>query len=199
MSVDPYILFGIPVWESKIELEEDDRSSLVDYFTSQSETLQGNPTYEAGGWESEMLSHTFTNIPSPQSKLFQKVYDYTKKIVREGYSNKQELKFYGYVIRVNKGEEYVKKHIRSNKSLFTSTYFLTAPDSDALLTFYHGYPHIVPFMETLDAIDYNLTYPVIHYEPKVGKIFTYPSWLPVSVLPGHSEKNRITIDFYFRT
>jgi hypothetical protein len=199
VNLEPDMLFGIPVWDTVLELEEDDSSKLVDKYVTFSETLAGIPTYEAGGWESEFTKHSFSHSLTLEDRFITTVLNQTKKVIKEGYSNRFELTLNGYVIYVTKGEEYVKKHMHVSKGLFISTFFLTAPEPLALLTFYNGYNHITPFMESLDALDYNLTHPVVHYEPRVGRLLTYPAWLPVSMLPGNTDKPRITIDFYFRT
>lgn len=197
--LQPDMLFGIPLWDSTLPIDNETREVLVDTFITQSETLQGAPTYESGGWESDF---TKINLVVPSTlidKFYSRVLEHTKKVVREGYSNRHELKFNGYIAYVKKEDEYIKKHAHISKGLFISTFCLTAPESQALLTFYNGYTHITPFMETLDALDYNLTHPVVHYEPKVDRIFTYPAWLPVSMLSGKTAEPRIMIDFYFRT
>ena len=198
-NLEPDVLFGIPVWDSNLTLEEENINALITKYKDLSETMQSILTYEAGGWESDFTKYQFGHGLTQEDKFFLNVLDHTKKVIRSGYSNTLELILNGYVIHVTKGDEYIKQHTRTRQSLITSTVFLTAPDETAALTFYNGYSHIEPYMKALDAIDYTLSHPVVHYKPEVGRILTYPSWLPVGILPGKTDDLRITIDFYFRT
>jgi len=198
-NLEPDMLFGTPVWDRNIELNEDTRNYLITEYKILSENTEGVPKYEAGGWQSEFIKYKPPLIPTVENELHEAVRGWSFDTIKSGYKNKMPLKLDGYVINVNYGTSYNKKYISPNKALFVATYFLTAPDPDAHVVFYHGYPYITDFMHTLEAEDHTLTYPVVHYEPKVGRCLLYPSWLPVSILPGKTDEKRITIDFYFRS
>ncbi len=192
------MLFGIPVWDGMLQVDDITKNHLVENFTKMSEDLKGLDTFEAGGWQSELIFSATTSSDKLKDEFLKVVAGHTRKVIKEGYTNASDLTLHGYLVYVKKNEEYIKRHMDAGKSLFTSTVFLTAPDPSSTLIFYNGYPYITPFMESLGAIDYTLTHPIVHYEPKELRIITYPSWLPVGMLPGKSDKNRISIDFYFR-
>lgn len=198
-DLQPELLFGIPLWDNTIELDEELRSYLTMEYSILAENTPGTPKFDAGGWVSENMKYEKPLAPSKDTMLHELVSQQVLKNITSGYQNRAGLQLSSYIINVNSGKSFIKKNMSPGKALFTTTYFLTAPDPDAHLVFYNGYPYITEFMDTLQAEDYTLTHPVVHYEPKVGRCITYPSWLPTSMLPGTTDDKRITIDFYFRT
>lgn len=198
-DLQPELLFGIPVWDNNIELDEEIRNHLIMEYSLLAENTPGSPKFEAGGWLSENMKYEKPLVPTKDTMLHELVSQHVFKCITSGYQNGMQLELSSYVINVNSGNSYIKKNMSPGKALFTTTYFLTAPDPDAHLVFYNGYPYVNEFMDTLQAEDYTLTHPVVHYEPKVSRSITYPSWLPTSMLPGTTADKRITIDFHFRS
>lgn len=198
-NLEPELLFGIPVWDDTIDIDDELRSYLTMEYSLLAENTPGAPKFEARGWVSENMKYVKPLVATKDTTLHELVSQQVLKCITNGYQNRMGLELSSYVINVNTGDSYIKKNMAPGRALFTTTYFLTAPDSDAHLVFYNGYPYINEFMETLQADDYTLTHPVVHYEPKVGRCITYPSWLPTSMLPGTIADKRITIDFHFRS
>lgn len=198
-DLQPELLFGIPVWDNTIDIDEELRSYLTTEYSILAENTPGAPKFEAQGWMSENMKYQKPLVATKDTMLHELVSDLVLKNLTAGYQNRMQLELSSYVINVNTGGSYIKKNMSPGKALFTTTYFLTAPDQDAHLVFYNGYPYVREFMDTLQAEDYSLTHPVVHYEPRVGRCITAPSWLPTSMLPGTSTDKRITIDFHFRS
>lgn len=201
MNIDlqPEMLFGIPMWDNIIELDEEASNYLTTEYSLLAENTPGAPKYEAGGWVSENIKYEATPLKTISTRLHELISAQTLMCITSGYQNRTNLELSSFIVNVNHGNSYIKKNMSPGRSLFTTTYFLTAPDPEAHLVFYNGYPYVAEFMDTLQAEDYALTHPVVHFEPKVGRAITYPSWLPAGMLPGSTADKRITIDFHFRT
>lgn len=172
-------LFSIPMWTYKVEIPE----SLVEHCYSISHKSSRNIS-NVGGWQSDIL----------YSDVFPELHNNITKLVTQSCSEiNANFKFNidGYWVNINRNGNYNKPHVHPNSALSGVIYVMCDDntgnirfDSNSLMEHY-----------PINTFNSNLFTDNIEYQPKIGDVLIFPSWIYHSVLPNNSSNDRISIAF----
>jgi uncharacterized protein (TIGR02466 family) len=172
-------LFSIPIWLKKIEITD----SLIETCYALSNNASRNFS-NVGGWQSDIIS------PETLPELSAHVDLLVKQVC---YEINDEFKFEvdGYWININRKGNYNIPHVHPNSAL-SGVIYVACNNNTGNIKFNSN-----SLMEhyPINVFNSKLFTDNIEFQPKVGDVLIFPSWIYHSVLPNNSDHDRISIAF----
>lgn len=171
--------FSIPIWTYKIHISE----SVVQKCYNLASTPSRNIS-NIGGWQSDIL--TVDTFP----EITEQLEDVIKNVQSDIHEN-FKVGLDGYWVNFNQKSHYNMAHVHPLSALSGVLYVKCNEQSGNIKLNSNSLREHYP----INTFESPLFRDTIEFQPKVGDVLIFPSWIYHSVLPNNSDDARISIAF----
>lgn len=184
--------FPTPIWF--FDLDEIDNKKIVKYATKLSKKNEGRILSNYGGWQSNDF-HLNDCENEELLKLGQIVELKAQEAAVElGIKPNMQVFMSNFWLNLNRKGNGNMRHMHPT-SFFSAAYYVQVSENCGRIVFEHPTSMANFWWNSFTNTSTYATHPTINYEPKVGRLLIFPSWLEHSVQPNASDDVRISVAF----
>lgn len=184
--------FPTPIWF--FDLDEIDNKKIIKYATKLSKKTEGRILSNYGGWQSNDF-HLNNCENEELLKLGQIVELKAQEAGSElGVKPNMQVFMSNFWLNLNRKGNGNMRHMHPT-SFFSAAYYVQVSENCGKIVFEHPTSMANFWWNSFTNTSTYATYPTINYEPKVGRLLIFPSWLEHSVQPNASDDVRISVAF----
>ena len=176
--------FPTPIWF--FDLDEIDNKKIVKYATKLSKKNEGRILSNYGGWQSNDF-HLNDCENEELLKLGQIVELKAQEAAVElGIKPNMQVFMSNFWLNLNRKGNGNMRHMHPT-SFFSAAYYVQVSEHPTSMANF--------WWNSFTNTSTYATHPTINYEPKVGRLLIFPSWLEHSVQPNANDDVRISVAF----
>jgi len=184
--------FPTPIWF--FDLDEIDNKKIVKYATKLSKKNEGRILSNYGGWQSNDF-HLNDCENEELLKLGQIVELKAREAAVElGIKPNMQVFMSNFWLNLNRKGNGNMRHMHPT-SFFSAAYYVQVSENCGKIVFEHPTSMANFWWNSFTNTSTYATHSTINYEPKVGRLLIFPSWLEHSVQPNASDDVRISVAF----
>lgn len=185
MNITRHDLWAMPIWQFDLELD----LPLIEQECYTYEQVRAGKPQTNYDWRD---STPYSGIKSMLDSIEQLSSIWYKDMgVKDRYSGKIE----NFWVNINGPGRFNKAHLHPD-SIFTGVYYARSLPGAGNIVF-HNAPDREFALQTYTDKPTPLTITNPNFEPKLGRVYIFPSWLSHSVDSNMSGTDRISISFHF--
>jgi len=191
MNITRHDWWAMPIWQFDIPSETSNPTLLESECRFYEQERAGRPRLNFG-WHNTLNDQRLSNT----KQLLLHIEQFAPAWFDEmGISDTYSRKLENFWININSPGRFNKPHLHPN-SVFTGVYYVKAGKNCGNIVFHNSSDREFALQTYIDKPNqFSMTN--VNYEPAVGKVLVFPSWLQHSVDSNMSNTDRISISFQF--
>ena len=187
--MDQEIIFTNVLSTDQLDL---DNQAIADYCHKLALESDGLQISNYGGWHSEFLNPTVSELAPLFDNILERVYITAKS---SGFKPSLGVKLQSSWVNLNRKHDFNLSH-RHPGSIFSGVYYIKVPENSGRIVFENPIAEHSLTIGPEVVEEYNhFTSDAWKLQPTEGKLIIFPSWLRHSVEPNLSNDDRISLAF----
>lgn len=184
--------FPTPIWF--FDIEEIDNKKISKYATKLSKKNQGRILSNYGGWQSNDFH--LNDCENEEMLKLASIVELTARKASEDLDLKQNMQIFmhNFWVNINRKGNGNVRHTHPT-SFLSAVYYVQTPDNCGKVVFEHPSTLMNFWWNSFTNVNSYATYSSVSYEPKVGRLLLFPSWLEHRVSSSESDDLRISVAF----
>ena len=188
MQITRHDWWAMPIWQLDIPFSDSNPTIIEEECRLYEQQRAGTPRLNFG-WHNKSEFPNIKQLLLHIEKFSPAWFD--EMGIKDSYSRKLE----NYWVNINGPGRFNKAHLHPN-SVFTGVYYVKAEKNCGNITFHNSSDKEFTLQTYVDKPNqFSMTN--VNYEPVVGRVIIFPSWLQHSVDSNMSNTDRISISFQF--
>ena len=187
--MDQEIIFANVLSTDQLDL---DNQAIADYCHKLASESDGIQISNYGGWHSEFLDPTVSELSPLFDNILERVYITAKSL---GFDPTLGVKLQNSWVNLNRKHDFNSSH-RHPGSIFSGVYYIKVPKNSGRIVFETPIAEHSLTIRSDQVEKHNyFTSDAWKVTPTEGKLIIFPSWLRHSVEPNLSNQTRISLAF----